>query len=34
MWGGVGRGKTFIMDIFYNNFTIKNKKKGSTFHIL
>ncbi|MDE4978093.1 AFG1/ZapE family ATPase, partial [Francisella tularensis subsp. holarctica] len=27
MWGGVGLGKTFIMDIFYNNLTIKNKKR-------
>lgn len=34
MWGGVGRGKTFIMDIFYNNLTIKNKKRQHFSHFM
>jgi cell division protein ZapE len=26
-WGGVGRGKTFLMDIFYQTLPIKDKKR-------
>ena len=26
-WGGVGRGKTFLMDLFYEELPIKNKKR-------
>ncbi|MDE5002786.1 AFG1/ZapE family ATPase, partial [Francisella tularensis] len=34
MWGGVCRGKTFIMDIFYNNLTINNKKRQHFSHFM
>ena len=27
LWGGVGRGKTFLMDLFFNKLPIKNKKR-------
>lgn len=27
IWGGVGRGKTFLMDLFYDSLTIKKKKR-------
>ena len=27
MWGGVGRGKTLLMDLFFNNTTIKLKRR-------
>jgi len=30
-WGGVGRGKTFLMDIFYQSLT-QRKKKRTHFH--
>ena len=30
-WGGVGRGKTFMMDIFYQSLPFKNKQR-SHFH--
>ncbi len=25
LWGGVGRGKTFLMDLFYNSLPFENK---------
>ena len=25
IWGGVGRGKTWLMDLFYENLPIENK---------
>ncbi len=31
IWGGVGRGKTFLMDLFYENIQV-NKKKRIHFH--
>ena len=31
MWGGVGRGKSMLMDLFYNNLSIKRKKRAH-FH--
>jgi len=31
MWGGVGRGKSMLMDLFYNNLAI-NRKKRAHFH--
>ena len=27
LWGGVGLGKTFLVDLFYNNLNIDNKKR-------
>lgn len=27
IWGGVGRGKTWLMDMFYNSLSISNKKR-------
>ena len=27
LWGGVGRGKTWMMDLFYESLTIKNKQR-------
>lgn len=30
-WGGVGRGKTFLMDIFYQNLPIESKQRAH-FH--
>ncbi len=34
MWGGVGRGKTFIMDIFYNEIPTKKKKRQHFSHFM
>lgn len=31
MWGGVGRGKSMLMDLFYDNLQI-NRKKRAHFH--
>ncbi|WP_373490991.1 cell division protein ZapE [Parasphingorhabdus sp.] len=31
MWGGVGRGKSMLMDLFYENLAIKRKKRAH-FH--
>jgi len=31
MWGGVGRGKSMLMDLFYDNLAIKRKKRAH-FH--
>ena len=31
MWGGVGRGKSMLMDLFYNNLDIRGKKRAH-FH--
>ena len=27
VWGGVGRGKTFLMDLFFANLPVENKKR-------
>ncbi len=27
IWGGVGRGKTFLMDLFFDSLTIRDKKR-------
>ena len=27
IWGGVGRGKTFLMDLFYESLDIEQKKR-------
>lgn len=34
MWGGVGRGKTFIMDIFYGNLPIEKKSRQHFSHFM
>ncbi|KEI34937.1 ATPase, AFG1 family [Francisella sp. W12-1067] len=34
MWGGVGRGKTFIMDIFYNEVPTSKKKRQHFSHFM
>ena len=34
MWGGVGRGKTFIMDIFYDSVPILKKKRLHFSHFM
>ena len=34
LWGGVGRGKTYIMDIFYNALPIKNKLRAHFHHFM
>ena len=34
MWGGVGRGKTFIMDIFYNEILTEKKKRQHFSHFM
>ncbi|MFC4892986.1 cell division protein ZapE [Pseudofrancisella aestuarii] len=34
MWGGVGRGKTFIMDIFFDNVPIINKSRLHFSHFM
>ena len=27
IWGGVGRGKTFLMDLFYENLSVKSRRR-------
>lgn len=34
LWGGVGRGKTFIMDLFYDSLPIENKKRIHFHHFM
>lgn len=34
MWGGVGRGKTFIMDLFYDTLTIEKKTRLHFNHFM
>ncbi|WP_395947204.1 cell division protein ZapE [Caedibacter taeniospiralis] len=34
MWGGVGRGKTFIMDLFYEELTIPDKTRQHFNHFM
>jgi len=34
LWGGVGRGKTFIMDLFFDVLPIKNKKRLHFHHFM
>ncbi|AIT09486.1 ATPase [Candidatus Francisella endociliophora] len=34
MWGGVGRGKTFIMDIFYENIPTEKKLRQHFSHFM
>ena len=34
IWGDVGRGKTFLMDLFYKNLNIKRKKRIHFHHMM
>ncbi|WP_119343596.1 cell division protein ZapE [Facilibium subflavum] len=34
LWGGVGRGKTFIMDLFFNALTIEQKRRQHFNHFM
>ena len=34
IWGSVGRGKTFLMDLFFNQITIKEKKRIHFNHFM
>ncbi len=34
MWGGVGRGKTWLMDLFYQSLPVKNKKRIHFHHFM
>lgn len=34
MWGGVGRGKTWLMDLFYQSLPDKNKKRVHFHHFM
>lgn len=34
LWGGVGRGKTFIMDLFYDVLPMKDKKRIHFHHFM
>lgn len=34
LWGGVGRGKTYLMDIFYHALPIKNKLRMHFHHFM
>jgi cell division protein ZapE len=34
LWGGVGRGKSMLMDIFYASLTIKNKQRHHFHHFM
>ncbi len=34
LWGGVGRGKTFIMDLFYNNLNFPAKRRQHFSHFM
>jgi len=34
LWGGVGRGKTFIMDLFYEALPLKEKRRFHYHHLM
>ena len=34
MWGGVGRGKTWMMDMFYESLPIKRKMRMHFHHFM
>ena len=34
MWGGVGRGKTWMMDMFYDSLTIERKMRQHFHHFM
>lgn len=34
LWGGVGRGKTYLMDLFYQSVPFKNKKRLHFHHFM
>jgi cell division protein ZapE len=34
LWGGVGRGKTYLMDIFFNSLAISDKKRTHFHHFM
>ncbi|MGB1255955.1 MAG: cell division protein ZapE [Thiolinea sp.] len=34
LWGGVGRGKTWLMDMFYESVPVKDKKRYHFHHIM
>ena len=34
LWGGVGRGKTWLMNLFYDELTIKEKKRMHFHHFM
>ena len=34
IWGDVGQGKTFLMDLFYQSLELKNKKRFHFHHLM